>query len=340
MNFNQYEKEFRKKASRSGFSEDETSACLDYAKPLLEQRLPVIYNTANLAALVGYRTNYLKRAALYTPYFYRKFQIKKKSGKPRILVEPLPSLKEIQSWILDNILNEVKVSKFAKAYIKDKNLLENVKFHKGKDAVLALDIKDFFNSIKLPQIEQIFLGLGYSSNISNLLAKLCTYYDTLPQGAPTSPYLSNLYMRSFDDTVAKFCLERDIRYTRYADDLTFSGKKENLDIVNYIQSLLSDLDLRLNQEKEKLMERNTRQIVTGIVVNDKLQIPKTNRNIIRMEVHYLTKFGLVEHLNRTNNTRDNYIAHLLGKINFALHVNPKDQKMIGYKNEVLKFVKE
>lgn len=340
MNFIQYEKEFRKKASRSGFSEDETSVCLKYAEPLIEQKLPVIYNTANLAALVGYRTNYLKRAALYTPYFYRKFQIKKKNGKPRLLVEPLPSLKEIQSWILDNILYEVKVSKFAKAYIKDRTLLENVKYHRGKEAVLALDIKDFFSSIKMPKIEQIFLSLGYSSNISNLMGKLCTYYDVLPQGAPTSPYLSNLYLTSFDETVGKFCLERDIRYTRYADDLTFSGKKEDLDIVEYIQNLLFKLDLRLNQEKENLMNRSTRQVVTGIVVNDKLQVPKTDRNFIRMEVHYLTKFGLSEHLSKTNNTRSNYMSHLLGKINFALHVNPKDQKMMAYKTAVLKLMKD
>ena len=339
MNFPQYEKTFRIKASKSGFSEEETVACLSYAKKLIENKLPVIYNTANLAALVGYKTNYLKRAAKFTSYFYRKFDIKKKNGKLRQLVEPLPSLKEIQNWLLENILSEVKVSKYAKAYIKERTLIENVKYHKGKEAVLTLDIKDFFASIKLSHVESIFLRLGYSSNISNLLAKLCTLEGSLPQGAPTSPYISNLFLREFDSDIASYCNTHDIRYTRYADDLTFSGKKADLDITQLIESNLSKYDLSLNSEKCKLMERNQRQVVTGIVVNHKLQVPKDVRNFIRNEVHFLVKFGLNEHLQRTRNEKANYLEHLLGKINFALHINPSDLKMQNYKSKVLKFFK-
>lgn len=335
VNIKQYEKEFRIKASRSGFSEEETTACLKYAEPLLEQKLPVIYNTANLAALVGYKTNYIKRAAIFTPYFYRSFQIKKKNGKLRTLVEPLPSLKEIQSWILENILYEIKVSKYAKAYIKNRTLIENVRYHKGREVVLALDIENFFGSIKLSHVEKIFLDFGYSDNISNLLAKLCTYDGCLPQGAPTSPYLSNIYLNDFDEKVSKYCNDNEIRYTRYADDLTFSGTKEDMiNMVNYIKNLLSDLDLSLNNDKESLMGRNQRQVVTGIVVNDKLQIPRNERNQIRNEVHYLIKFGLEEHLSRMKINKANYIDHLLGKINFALHINPNDERMKKYKGLV------
>lgn len=340
MNFTNYEKIFRSKALKSGFSEEDITACLNYAEPLVNKKLPVIYNTANLAALVGYRTTYLKKAAKYTSYFYRKFSIRKKNGKTRELAEPLPSLKEIQDWILENILSSVKVSKYAKAYVKNKSLIENVKYHKGRKAILALDILNFFGSIKLRHVEAIFSDLGYSSNISNLLAKLCTCDCSLPQGASTSPYLSNIYLRSFDETISTYCNNNDIRYTRYADDLTFSGTKESLNIIGFIQTELFTFDLVLNEEKSKIMERNQRQIVTGIVVNDKIQVPKDIRNFIRNEVHFLKKFGLKEHLIKTKNNKANYIEHLLGKINFVLHINPNDKRMQDYKSKVMKIKSE
>ena len=338
MNFTQYEKKFRSKAIKSAYSEDEISACLEYAKPLIISDLPVIYNTANLAALVGYRTNYLKRSVKYTSYYYREFFIKKSNGKLRRLVEPLPSLKEIQNWILNNILYKVKVSRYAKAYVRERNLIENVKFHKGQPAVLKLDISDFFGSIRLDHVETIFRDLGYSSNVANLLAKLCCNDEVLPQGAPTSPYLSNLYLRSFDETLSKYCNENEIRYTRYADDLTFSGKKDSLNIIEFVEHQLSVIDLVLNHKKEKLMLRNERQLITGIVVNDKLQVPKKDRNFIRNEVHFLSQFGLNDHLKKTGNRRNNYLAHLLGKINFALHVNQNDSRMQKYKETVLEII--
>jgi len=340
VNFTHYEKVFRSKAVKSGYSEDEILACLEYAKPLLENNLPVIFNTANLAALVGYRTTYLKRAVSYTPYYYRSFFIKKSNGHLRKLVEPLPSLKEIQTWILENILYKVKVSRYAKAYVKERNLIDNVKFHKGQPAVLKLDITNFFGSINLRQIEKIFRELGYSHVISNLLAKLCCYDDTLPQGAPTSPYLSNLYLRSFDEKIYEYCDNNEIKYTRYADDLTFSGKQINLNIIEVVNQELCKINLVLNKDKEKLMLRNEQQLVTGIVVNDKLQIPKKDRNFIRNEVHFILRFGLNDHLKKTANSRSNYIVHLLGKINFALHINPSDDRMIGYKEAILKILSD
>lgn len=340
MNYSQYEKIFRRKAERSGFSEDNIVACLQYAEPILKRKLPVIFNTANLAALVGYRTTYLKRAVRFTPYFYREFKIRKRTGGTRNIVEPLPSLKEIQDWILSNILYEIKCSRYAKAYIKNRSLIENVKYHKNKDAVLTLDILNFFGSITLKNVEDIFLSFGYSSNVSNLLAKLCTYDGVLPQGASTSPYLSNLFLKSFDEIVAAYCVSRNIRYTRYADDLTFSGDKKDLDIENFIEIELYKIGLYLNKDKTKLMARNTRQIVTGIVVNDKLQTTKNDRNFIRNEVHYLAKFGIEEHLKRTKNKRANYLQHLLGKINFALYINPSDKKMQAYKVSVKEIIEK
>jgi retron-type reverse transcriptase len=331
MTYEVYEKEFRLKASKSGFSEDEILKCLNYAKPLIEKNLPIIYNTSNLSALVGYEKPYLKKAVLFTSFFYRKFNIKKKNNKLRTLSEPLPSLKEIQIWILDNILYYIPVSKFAKAYIPNRNIFDNAKYHRNKEKVLSLDIENFFTSIRRASIEKIFLKQGYSSNVSNLLSKLCCCDEVLPQGAPTSPYLSNIFLNEFDLVISVFCKEQNIRYTRYADDLTFSGDFDEKPLMKIVAEELKKIGLRLNSDKVKVMGRSDRQIVTGLVVNKIIQTPKYKRNDIRKEMYYIRKFGLDDHIMWTQNNRANFAKHLLGKIEYALFINPKDEEMLKYK---------
>ena len=346
MTYIDYEPRFRRKAQIAGFSEEQIIKCLTYAKPLLDQNLPVIYNTSNLSALVGYKTTYLKRAVAFTPYFYRKFSIRKKNGSTRQINEPLPSLKEIQSWILHNILEKVPVSKFSKAYIKGRNLIDNVRYHRNKDYVLCLDLRDFFPSIRTSDVEGIFLRLGYSSNLSNLLAKLCSLNGALSQGAPTSPCISNIFMKPFDEHIGSFCTEHNIRYSRYADDLTFSFSQSKLDleklILQKVKSELQSLSDRfvLNESKTKVFKRSDRQIVTGIVVNEVIQTPKDYRKKIRQEVFYIKKFGLRSHLQQTNNNKGNYLNHLLGKINFALSVNKNDNEILQYKHFVIELLKQ
>lgn len=338
MTFEFYEKHFRIKAIKSGFSEDDIQSCLGYAKPLIDQNLPIIYNTSNLSALVGYRKNYLKRAVLFTPFFYRTFKIRKRGGsKFREISEPLPSLKEIQIWILNNILYEIRVSKYAKAYVPERSIIDNVRFHRNKTKVLSLDIKNFFPSIKRSRVEEIYRDLGYSSFVANLLGKLCCLNDVLPQGAPTSPYLSNLYLLKFDNYIGVYCQQREIRYTRYADDMIFSGVFEEGPVIDFVSNELAKLGLMLNMDKVKVMGQNSRQVVTGVVVNKFAQLPKEQRAEIRQEIYYIKKFGLSDHLKQTENNRANYLKHLLGKINYGLSLNPNDSDLKEYREFLMSF---
>lgn len=257
MTFNQYKRGFTAEAIKSGYSQQNINRCLDYAEKLFLNNVPIIYNTSHLSGIVGYRKSYLKRAALFTPYFYRDFEILKKNGGKRKISEPLPSLKEIQLWILENILYKVKISKCAKAYIPKVNIKQNLKFHIKKPLVLAIDIENFFPSIKQVYVEKIFQSLGYSSLISNLLAKLCSCNGSLPQGAPTSPYISNIYLKPLDDAVSEFCKKKDIRYTRYADDLTFSGQFDYNELYGLLLIEIEKLNLKINKSKTKVMAPNT-----------------------------------------------------------------------------------
>ncbi|MDR3693541.1 reverse transcriptase domain-containing protein [Mucilaginibacter sp.] len=336
MDYTTYSEKFISKAQAVGYSSEVIFICLNYAKPLIDQNLPIIYNFRHLASLVGYSSQYLLRAATHTDFFYREFKIIKKNKNLRTISEPLPSLKEIQTWILSEILYKVDVSKFAKAYVPNSTIKQNIIFHRNMPLVFKLDITDFFSSIKSTSVKQIFNSLGYSHALSNLFSKLCCFDDQLPQGAPTSPYLSNLYLKSFDEKIGAFCLRKKIRYTRYSDDLTFSGTFDPNGLLNMVKFELNELKLGINESKIKLMTKGERQIVTGVVVNEKFQVAREKRKEIRQAMHYIQKFGLSDHLIRKGIERENYLEHLLGRINFVLYINRDDGEFIRYKDYLLR----
>jgi RNA-directed DNA polymerase len=335
MDFSQYEDTFTKEATKMGYSPQDIEHCLDYAEILFSNDVPVIYNSAQLAALVGYKKEYLKKAALYTNYFYRDFEILKKNGKKRKISEPLPSLKEIQHWILKNILYKIPVSPFAKAYKPNVSLIENLKFHKNQPKVFTLDLENFFPSITIESVEKIFIDLGYTKGLSYLLSKLCTRDGTLPQGAPTSPYLSNLIFEAADTKISEYCIKHKIRYTRYADDLSFSGDFDENELLDKVNEAVAKLNLKINSSKTKLMTANQRQTVTGIVVNEKVQVVFHKRNELRQAMYYIQKFGIDEHREYKEIDQANYLEHLLGKINFVLQINPKDVEFMHYKSYLI-----
>ena len=340
MDFTNYKNDFTAEATKMGLSKQNITHCVDYAERLFLHDVPVIYNISNLSELVGYKKEYLKKASLHTSYYYRNFEITKKNGKKRLISEPLPSLKEIQIWILKNILEKVSVSAFAKAYKPKTSLIENLKFHRNQPKVFTIDLENFFGSIKIELVEKVFLELGYSKIVANMLAKLCTLNNTLPQGAPTSPYLSNLIFREADVAISDYCRQRKIRYTRYADDMSFSGDFEPDNLLDKVNEIVENLNLQINKSKTKLMTPNMRQTVTGIVVNNKLQVVFHKRNELRQAMYYIKKYGLDEHRVYNEINKANYLEHLLGKINFVLQINPKDTEFIAYKAHLIDLKKK
>ena len=345
MDIELYKKQFREKALNSGFSEEIIIKCLNYSENLLSKNLPIIYNSYHLAGLVGYQHTYLSRAIYSTEFFYRKFKIQKKNGNYREISEPLPSLKEIQYFILREILYKQKVSRYCKSYIPKKKFREYLKYHTNEKQVLTLFIVYFFPSINFENIFNYFAEIGYSKDVAFYLSNLCTYsikakkgekvdYTKrfLPQGAPTSPYLSNLVLIKFDDAVANYCRDKQIKYTRYADDMAFSGKQiEKDNLVQFVEQELTKIGLKLNKEKTNFMKQNVRQIISGVIVNKKLQLPKNERNNIRKKMYFISKYGLENHQKNTNEKRDYYLLHLLGKIQYGLTLNPEDKELIKYK---------
>jgi RNA-directed DNA polymerase len=322
--FQKYRQEFAQKALAAGRSEGYVAACLGYAEAIADRGLPVIYDAQHLSMLVGYQQPYVRAAAYGGRAFYRRYEVPKKSGGVREIVEPLPSLKEIQRWIHHSILQSVPLSKYAKGFRLGHSIRDAARFHRNQPLVVAVDIKDFFPSIGRQRVYGVFRQLGYSQPVSNVLARLCTLEGTLPQGAPTSPAISNIVCKRLDRRIGAFASKRGLRYTRYADDITVSGEFKPGDAIGFIRKVLAADGFEIHPRKIRAMERHQRQEVTGIVVNRRLKAPREVRRSLRLAVYHIKKHGLNAHLEFVGETRAHYLEHLIGLAGFVLFVDPRD----------------
>ncbi len=265
---------------------------------------------------------------------YKVFKISKRKGGYRTIYEPNLTLKTIQKNILLNCLNERITSIYATAYKKGYHLVDNVKSHLKKKIILKLDIENFFPSISFLDVyKKAFPPYIYPPAVAALLTNLVTYNNFLPQGAPTSSSISNLVLRSFDLKIGKFCEEKNIAYTRYCDDMTFSGDFEVKDLITLVKKELLGCGFSLNKKKIKVIKPNKSQIVTGIVCNEKLNVPRTYRQKIRQEMYYIKKFGFKKHLDNIGylGYADTYLNELYGRILFVLQITPDNKEFMNYK---------
>lgn len=265
---------------------------------------------------------------------YHTVYLPKSDGSKRKLSVPDLILKLVQKSIADNILIQYPISKYAKAYKPGSSIQKNARPHVGKKKILKLDIEGFFDHILYSRVKDtVFYEEKYSESIRILLTMLCYHNDSLPQGAPTSPAITNIIMYDFDETVGAFCNEKNIAYTRYCDDMTFSGDFDEKEIINFVKNELFKLGLHLKNRKTAVVPAVKRQCVTGIVVNEKMNITKEYRKKVRQEVYYIRKFGLDGHLNKTGiSDKERYLLSLKGRIAFVLQTIPGDCEFIEHKN--------
>ena len=265
---------------------------------------------------------------------YKIYKIKKRNGKYRNICEPSSNLKQIQKRILTNILNNKSISKYAKAYHKGVGLKDNAIPHINKEMILKLDIKDFFENISFVDIYNSCFSIEYfPKSVGMILTYLCTYDNHLTQGSPTSAYISNLVMKEFDEELGNWCNLKNISYTRYSDDMTFSGEFNPSELIVKVRKMLYKLGLELNNNKIHIVHKSSSQKVTGIVVNEKLQVNIKYRNKIRQEIYYIKKFGLSSHMKKSdiNIESKKYLNKRYGRILYVLQINEYDKEFIKYK---------
>ncbi len=226
---------------------------------------------------------------------YKVFEIAKKSGGVRHIEAPDPVTKKRQRDYLEYLYKAYPASPYTHGFTPNKSIITNAKPHTDKKWVYSVDIKDFFPSVTLEKVKALGFKLKWG---------LC-FYDfkdgknkRLPQGAPTSPYIANLYLKKFDYKTAKKLAEFNIAYTRYADDITFSGNDYNgmEKALSFIIRQLNRYGFEINYKKVKKMPFWKRQYVCGLTVNKKVALTRETKKKVRAEKHrgevsYLQNFA-------------------------------------------------
>ena len=295
--------------------------------------LPVIQTLDDFSAITHISKYTIYQLSFYSDKHYKTYSIPKKSGGKRTICQPSRKLKGLQSWILVTILNKIQVSPSCKGFRKGSSTLENAIPHIGANTVLNLDLKDFFPTVTNKQVFNIFRAIGYNNLISTVFTNICAYKEILPQGSPCSPYLANLSAWTLDLRIQGYVGKRGISYTRYADDLSFSGLNPSkvVKIIPMIKTIIDDENFTVNHKKTRVASSARAKTVTGLVINeDSVGIGKQKYKKLRAKIHYLTKpkeqtneellnhvSGWLSYLNSVDKTRYNkakkYIKELTKK---------------------------
>jgi retron-type reverse transcriptase len=221
--------------------------------------LPIIQSVDDLSELTHLSKYTIYQLSYHSEKYYKCYEIKKKSGKPRLISQPSRKLKGLQAWILVFILNKLKVSTSCKGFEKGSSIADNARPHIEANTVLTMDIKDFFPSIN--------------------------------RGSPCSPKLANLVSWRLDVRIQGYVGIRGITYTRYADDMTFSGlNPQNIvKIIPRIKEIILDESFHVNNQKTRIAGAARAKIVTGLVLSkDSFGVGKKKYKQIRAKIHHLT----------------------------------------------------
>ncbi len=329
MNKDIYLYELQKELKHYKHKDTYINLCVFYANRLIDSNLPVIFDIDHFCLLIGIKKSDLCRFIYSDSYFYTKTKIPKKSGGYRELDIPSADLKYIQRWILDNILSHMHVSEYAKGFKKNSSIKNNAENHVNKPCIVNMDIKDFFPSITFKQVFMIFKYYGYTKEVSFILAKLCTYNNRLPQGSPASPMLSNIRCLKLDKRLSALAKSFDADYSRYADDITFSGSENIADLISVSKKIIKDEGFIINEKKTRTALQHQRQEITGLIVNNgKVRVNKKYKRKLYQELYYCQKFGVSDHMRKIECDKTFYKEHLYGKAYFINMIEPDEGKKL------------
>ena len=273
----------------------------------------------------------LKTILFTIPGQYEEFKIRKRSGGFRTISSPKEKLAAIQRTIYLRILLPVNIHPAATGFRQGISVVDNAKVHLGKRNILKTDVINFFGSIHLHTVIKAFERIGYPQNISKVLAELCCLKKNLPQGASTSPALSNIISYEMDKKLAALANNHQLAYSRYADDLTFSGDSISKDLIlTEITNIVRSEGFALSMKKTRFISENRRKIITGISISSgtKLTIPKAKKRELRQNVHYILTKSLAKHQQHIKSNAPAYLKRILGYLSFWLSVEPDNKYVI------------
>ncbi|WP_421298878.1 TIR domain-containing anti-phage reverse transcriptase [Aeromonas veronii] len=270
----------------------------------VNQKLKNLNDVSDVSNLLELPTGQLTYILYNKKPAYKTFGIKKKSGKVRIIDSPNNSILILQNKIKPVIESYYRVKKTVHGFVSGRSIISNAEQHKKSKYILNLDLKDFFHAVNFGRVKGIFKStpFNFGDKAATVLAQLCTYQGRLPQGAPTSPLLSNLAATSLDRELVHLAKRFHMTYTRYADDITFSSnkkfdeqivtfliEKECFEVGVLLRKKIEESGFEISESKTRVSHRSQRQEVTGLTVNDKVNVP---RKYIRETRAMLHSWGL------------------------------------------------
>ncbi|MBI9054767.1 MAG: RNA-directed DNA polymerase [Bacteroidales bacterium] len=275
---------------------------------------------------------------------YREFKIFKKSGKERIIDAPDNYLKRVQTLINDllQIIFEPKVHNATNGFLLNRDIVRNARVHVNKRYLLNLDIEDFFPTISFRRVKSVLELAPFNlntekENLAFIIANICSLKGKLPQGAPTSPILSNIVTQQLDRRITKYCLKKNVKYSRYADDLSFSSNLDVFDkaFIKGLTIIVKKEGFKINKEKTRMNSNMERQQVTGIIVNEKLNVKRDYIQKVRAMLNNWEKGGLdyakaqfIKHYGKSKYKPD-FRKALKGHINFIGLVRGKEDPLFS-----------
>lgn len=307
--------EHLEKALRQGIIEkDQFERLVKYNQRLCDNDVPVIYNLRHIRKI--FRIKKKEQNIFFgeeRKSLYQVFTIPKKLGGMRQIEAPCKRLKDIQRWIKDNVIDKAVVSDYAIGFRKNMSIVDNAKKHVQKDLVINMDISNFFPSISYADIFKMFLYFGYRQDVAHLLTKLCTNGENvLPQGSPASPSISNHILLKLDKRLGRLAESVGADYSRYADDITFSGNITISSIIPLVGKIIKEEGFELNSKKTRLQYKNQRQEVTGLIVNKKVSVPSSLEKELKNAIYFIMKYGIDGHMNHIGCKKLFYKEHLYG----------------------------
>ena len=349
----------KKHKNQSSHSKEFERDIEEYSRVLQQKNLPVIYSLPHLCLLSG--VNYIRIKSIVDSdrsEFYKRFKLRKKRGGFRVIQTPNNELKYLQRWILRNILENVASHNSCTGFDKNTSIRNNAEIHLKSKAILKMDLLRFYDSINERRIYGVFKSLGFHPNLSVSLAKICTIIPNniffssfqkkeaelkkyilnkreglLAQGSPTSPKLSNLVTVNLDKRLTGLANKHGLNYSRYADDITFSGNFKQLQKIKKVAyRIIRDESFFPNYSKTKFVKLGGKLLVTGLnVQNDSVRIPRKTRKEIEHHLFHCQVNGVENHLKAANIKNRNFKDWLYGNICFVFSI--EKEKGVEYFRE-------
>lgn len=289
---------------------------------------------AQLAKELPYRTGLSIDALHSVPLTYRERKIKKRSGSARVLSIPNPKLMAVQRLLLRKVLQLLPVHPAAKGFRRRQGIFEHASIHAGKPWVVLMDISDFFPSTKADPIRRRLGEFHWPNDLIEQIVRIACHPRTggLPQGAPTSPVISNIVNWHMDVRFAGFARSRGYCYSRYADDIAFSPLATNnppppFSCVHFARAMLAEYGYSLNEKKVRVLRSGQQQTVTGLVVNNSCNLPRTIRRRIRSAEHRLLHAKPLTSVSESGEDTEMSVEQLHGWKSYLGMINRKSAQL-------------